>query len=86
MELFKKLTRKSRQAEVRMKVNSILTDLEEDKNNFTESEKVSIMIAVCERYREVKTEEMTTKYKSAHEIKDALNKLTVNQQIKIDFP
>jgi len=84
--LFKRMTKKSREAEKRIKVNEILTSITEDRNEFTEQEQVEIMIMACDRYREVKTEEMETKYKKAVEIKDALNKLTVNQQIKIEFP
>jgi len=86
MEIFKKYKKKDRENEIKLKVNQILTSITEDKNNFNEEEQVGIMMMVCDRYREVKTDEMKQKYNKAVEIKNALNNLSVNSQIKIEFP
>jgi hypothetical protein len=75
MVFFSKLKKESREQEVEVKVNSILTSISLDFNNFTYQEQAGILVKAIERFKEIKTEEKNEALKLINEIDQSLEKL-----------
>ena len=75
MGYFKKLKKESREQEIEVKVNSILTSISLDFNNFTYQEQSGILVKAIERFKEIKTEEKNEALKLINDIDQSLEQL-----------
>lgn len=75
MGFFKNLKKKSREQEIEVKINSILTSLSGDVNNFTHQEQVAILVGTLEKYKERKSKERDEALEFANDIDQSLEKL-----------
>lgn len=76
MVFFRNLKKKSREQEVEVKINSILTSISGDVNNFTHQEQVTILVGTLERYKERKSKERDEALEFANDIDQSLENLT----------
>ncbi len=65
-------SKKSREQEIEVKVNSILTSIIDDVNSFTHREQSIIVKKVFERFQEIKNQEVENKQTIIDEIKESL--------------
>lgn len=65
-------SKKSREQEIEVKVNSILTSIIDDVNSFTHREQSIIVKKVFERFQEIKNQEIENKQTIIDEIKESL--------------
>jgi len=75
MVFFSNLKKKSREQEVEVKINSILTSISGDVNNFTHQEQVAILVGTLEKYKERKSKERDEALGFANDIDQSLEKL-----------
>jgi hypothetical protein len=75
MVFFSNMKKKSREQEIEVKVNQILTSISLDFNNFTYQEQAEILVKAIERYKEIKTEEKNEALKLVNEIDECFKLL-----------
>jgi hypothetical protein len=72
-------SKKSREQEIEVKVNTILTSIIDDVNSFTHREQSIIVKKVFERFQEIKNQEVENKQTIIDEIKESL-KILVDEK------
>lgn len=72
-------SKKSREQEIEVKVNTILTSIIDDVNSFTHREQSIIVKKVFERFQELKNQEVENKQTIIDEIKESL-KILVDEK------
>jgi hypothetical protein len=76
MGVFSNFKQKSREQEIDIKINSLLTSVSGDVNNFTHQEQVEILVSTLSRYKARKEKEMNEALEFANDIEQSLKQLT----------
>lgn len=72
MAFFSKIKKGIREQEIEVKVNSILTSISLDFNNFTYQEQAGILVKAIEKLKEIKTDEKNQALKLIDDIDQSL--------------
>jgi len=72
---FFKFTKKNREHDIQMKVNSLLKSLMDDTDQFTHQEQSFIVKTMFDRFKEIKSKERQNALNLANEITESLKQL-----------